>query len=350
MKMYFFMNDYSEGAHPQVLKALTETNMKQTVGYGLDEFCVAAAQLLKQKVAAPQSEVHFFVGGTQVNLTSLSAWLRPHQAVIAAKSGHIFVHETGAIEATGHKILSVDTPNGKLSPSLIQPVLDEHKDEHMVQPKIVFISNATEVGTIYSLSELSSLYAFCQERKLYLYLDGARLGTALTGRGNDVQIEDLARVTDAFYIGGTKNGALFGEALIIVNTELQEDFRYLIKQRGGLLAKGRLLGVQYLALIQNDLYLSIAAHANHMADKLQSELKNMGVSFLNESATNQIFPIFSNKMIEDLKQIARFEVWGPFDHNHSVIRFVTSWATQEKLVESFLQEVFQMLKTKNEKG
>ena len=337
--MYFFMNDYSEGAHPQVMKALLETNMKQTVGYGLDDFCSAAAQLIRQKTGAPQAAIHFFVGGTQANLTSLSAWLRPHQAVIAAKTGHIFVHETGAIEATGHKILTADTPDGKLTPELILPLLNQHQDEHMVQPKIVFISNATEVGTIYKLQELKDLYEFCQQHNLWLYLDGARLGTALTGRGNDVRIEDLSKVTDAFYIGGTKNGALFGEALVIVNPILQEDFRYMIKQKGGLLAKGRLLGVQYLALIQDELFFRIAAHANAMAERLQNGLKQLGFDFLNESATNQIFPIVSNQLLEQLRDIARFEVWGPHNETHSVIRFVTSWATEEAAVEEFLEIV-----------
>jgi len=340
--MFFFMNDYSEGAHPQVMKALTETNMKQTVGYGLDDFCAAAAQLIRQKVVAPQAAVHFFVGGTQVNLTSLSAWLRPYQAVIAAKTGHIFVHETGAIEATGHKILTADTPDGKLTPALIQPILNQHQDEHMVQPRIVFISNATEVGTIYTLQELIALYDFCQLNHLLLYLDGARLGTALTGRGNDIKLEDLSKYTDAFYIGGTKNGALFGEALVIVNPELQEDFRYMIKQKGGLLAKGRLLGVQYLALIQNDLYFQIAAHANAMAERLQTGLKAMGIGFLTNSATNQIFPIVSNNILDQLRATARFETWGPYDEGHTVIRFVTSWATEEKTVEDFLEAMKSM--------
>lgn len=333
------MNDYSEGAHPQVMKALMETNMKQTVGYGLDDFSTAAAQLIRQKVGAPQAAVHFFVGGTQVNLTSLSAWLRPFQAVIAAKTGHIYVHETGAIEATGHKILTADTPDGKLSPELIQPILNQHQDEHMVQPRIVFISNATEIGTIYTLNELKALYEFCQLNHLLLYLDGARLGTALTGRGNDIKLEDLSKYTDAFYIGGTKNGALFGEALVIVNPELQADFRYMIKQKGGLLAKGRLLGVQYLALIQNDLYLQIATHANAMAERLQDGLKNMGIGFLTISATNQIFPIVKNELLEPLRTIARFETWGPYDDAHTIIRFVTSWATEEKTVEDFLTAI-----------
>lgn len=333
------MNDYSEGAHPQVMKALMETNMKQTIGYGLDDFSAAAAQLIRQKVGAPQAAVHFLVGGTQVNLTSLSAWLRPFQAVIAAKTGHIFVHETGAIEATGHKILTADTPDGKLTPDLIQPILNQHQDEHMVQPRIVFISNATEIGTIYSLKELKELYEFCQLNRLLLYLDGARLGTALTGRGNDIKLEDLSKYTDAFYIGGTKNGAMFGEALVIVNPELQADFRYMIKQKGGLLAKGRLLGVQYLALIQNDLYFQIAAHANVMAERLQDGLKKMGVGFLTLSATNQIFPIFRNDLLDSLRTIARFETWGAYDDSHTIVRLVTSWATEEKTVEDFLTAI-----------
>lgn len=341
--MFYFLNDYSEGAHPQVLKALVETNLKQTPGYGLDEFTMAAANILKQRVACPSSHIHFLSGGTQTNLTALSAWLKPYQAVVSAETGHINVHETGAIEATGHKILTVKTPDGKLTPELIQPVLATHLDEHMVQPKIVFISNATELGTIYSLHELTELYKFCRSNQLYLYLDGARLGAALTGRGNDLQPEDLPRVTDAFYLGGTKNGALFGEALVIVNPELQADFRYAIKQKGGLLAKGRLLGVQYLALIQDDLYLQIGLHANTMADLLQQGLKGLGIEFLIESPTNQIFPIFSNSQVEALSKIAKFEIWQNIDGTHKAVRYVTSWATKKEDVENFLEQAAQIL-------
>lgn len=342
--MYYFLNDYSEGAHPQVLKALTETNFKQTPGYGLDEFSKAAANLIKQRVACPTAQVHFLTGGTQTNLTALSSWLKPYQAVIAPETGHINVHETGAIEATGHKILTVATADGKLTPELIQPVLDQHKDEHMVQPKIVFISNSTELGTVYRLDELTALYGFCRRNNLYLYLDGARLGAALTSRNNDLQPEDLPRVTDAFYLGGTKNGALFGEALVIVNPLLTEDFRYSIKQRGGLLAKGRLLGVQYLALMQDDLYLRIALHANTMACKLQDGLKELGIKFLIDSPSNQIFPIFPDEHLKELSKFAQFEIWAKEDRNHTVVRLVTSWATKEEDVLGFLQKVKASLK------
>lgn len=336
-KMYFFINDYSEGAHAKVLQALTETNFEQTVGYGMDEYCVKAADLIRSKVASPNSAVHFLVGGTQVNLTVLSAILRPYQAVIAAKTGHIFVHETGAIEATGHKVLAVDTPDGKLTQELILPVVKGHPDEHMVQPKVVFISDATEIGTLYTLAELTALSQFCQKYHLYLYLDGARLATALTGEGNDISLPDLARLTDVFYIGGTKNGALFGEALVINHPALQKDFRYSIKQRGGLLAKGRLLGLQFLALMQDDLYFQIAAHANQMAQRLQSGMAAQGYGFLTHSATNQIFPIFSDALLPELQSVCRFEVWGKADASHTVVRFVTSWATKEETVEGFLQ-------------
>ncbi|MCE5197110.1 MAG: threonine aldolase [Negativicutes bacterium] len=335
--MYFFINDYGEGAHAKVLQALTETNFEQTVGYGMDEYCSQAADLIRCKIASPQAAVHFLVGGTQVNLTVLSAIMQPYQAVIAAKTGHIFVHETGAIEATGHKVLAVETPDGKLTPELILPVLLGHPDEHMVQPKVVFISDATEIGTLYTLAELTALSQFCQTHRLYLYLDGARLATALTGEGNDISLPDLARLTDAFYIGGTKNGALFGEALVINHPALQEDFRYSIKQRGGLLAKGRLLGLQFLALLQDDLYFQIAAHANQMAQRLQTGIAAQGYGFLTHSATNQIFPIFPDAILPQLQAVCRYEVWGKADAADTVVRFVTSWATKEESVEGFLQ-------------
>lgn len=241
--MYSFKNDYSEGAHPRILEALMENNMEQAEGYGVDTYTEQAIKLLKEKICRDDIDIHLLTGGTQTNLTAISAFLRPHEAAIAANTGHILVHETGAIEATGHKVISIDVNDGKLSPENINPILELHADEHMVKPKLVYISNPTEIGSIYSTSELEKLSAFCKEKNLILYVDGARLGSALCSKDNDMKLSDLGRYSDAFYIGGTKNGALMGEALVICNDLLKEEFRFIIKQKGGLLAKGRVLGI-----------------------------------------------------------------------------------------------------------
>jgi len=265
-QMYSFNNDYSEGAHPRILNALMETNLKQEVGYGEDSYSLKAIELLKQRIGRTDVDIHLLTGGTQTNLIAISAFLRPHEAAIAASTGHIFTHETGSIEATGHKVLSTETADGKLTPAHIQSILDEHTDEHMVKPKLVYISNSTEIGTIYTKSELEQLRDFCQANHLILFMDGARLGSALCSAENDLTLSDLTALVDAFYIGGTKNGALIGEALVICQDSLKEDFRYHMKQKGALLAKGRLLGIQFLELFRENLYFELATHANHMAD------------------------------------------------------------------------------------
>ena len=254
--MYYFKNDYSEGCHPRVLEALTRTNLKSTVGYGMDPYCTQAAELIRDAIQCPHADVHFLVGGTQTNQTAISAFLRPHQCAIAAESGHINVHETGAIEATGHKVITRPGVDGKLTPALIEALVDSHPDEHMVKPGLVYLSLSTELGTIYTRAELQAISALCRELGLWLYVDGARLACGLTAESCDLVLADLPRLCDAFSIGGTKNGLLFGEALVIVNNALKPDFRYHIKQRGGMLAKGRLLGLQFSALFQDDLYLS----------------------------------------------------------------------------------------------
>ena len=250
--MIYFNNDYSEGCHPAVLEKLVNTNMIQTPGYGMDPFCTEAAQKIKSLCGRDDLSVHFLVGGTQTNLTVISAALKPYQAVISAESGHINVHETGTIEATGHKVIAIKSDDGKISGDAISDVVKDHflsaDAEHMAQPKMVYISHPTELGTLYSLDELTDIHDACRKNGLLLFLDGARLGYALTANGSDVTLEDLARLCDVFYIGGTKVGALFGEAVVISNPELAVDFRYMIKQRGGMLAKGRLLGVQFCAL------------------------------------------------------------------------------------------------------
>lgn len=337
--MYSFKNDYSEGAHSRILNALVETNLEQTDGYGTDQYTERSVNLLKKKIDREDVDIHLLVGGTQVNLTAISAFLRPHQATIGADTSHINCHETGAIEATGHKVITMKTNDGKLTPNLIQNVVDSHSDEHMVQPKLVYISNSTELGTLYTKAELIDLHDCCKRNKLLLYLDGARLGSALVAEENDLTLADIAKLVDAFYIGGTKNGALFGEALVICNDELKEDFIYFIKQKGGLLAKGRLLGIQFEELFKDDLYFELAKHANKMALMLKGAIVDEEYKFLTESFTNQQFPIFPNNLIEKLSEKYSFNIERVIDSNYTAIRLVTSWATKEEIVLEFIEDL-----------
>ncbi len=335
--MYSFKNDYSEGAHPRILEALAKASREQNDAYGNDYHSLRAIKLIKQQIRCDDVDIHFIEGGTQTNITAISAFLRPYEAAIASSIGHINVHETGAIEATGHKILTVNAENGILTPEHVQKVLDEHTDEHMVKPRLVYISDSTEIGTIYNRATLTDLSEFCKARKLFLYLDGARLGTALTCADNDLTMQDLTKLTDAFYIGGTKNGALFGEALVICNPDLKENFRYMLKQRGAMLAKGMVLGVQFEELFENHLYFEMAAHANEMADQMKLAIANAGFGFLAKSSTNQLFPILPNSFIENLEGKCEFQLWKKLDNSTSVIRLVTSWATSESAVKDFIQ-------------
>lgn len=337
--MYSFKNDYSEGAHSRILNSLVETNFEQTDGYSTDYHTNNAIDLLKKKIEREDVDIHLLVGGTQVNLTAISAFLRPHQASIGADTSHINCHETGAIEATGHKVITMKTDDGKLTPDLIQRVVDAHDNEHMVQPKLVYISDSTELGTLYTKSELEVIHNCCKKNNLLLYLDGARIGSALVAEGNDLTFADIARLVDAFYIGGTKNGALFGEALVICNDALKEDFRYFIKQKGGLLAKGRLLGIQFEELFKDDLYLELARHANRMAILLKNALKEKGYEFLTESYTNQQFPILPNHLINKLSEKYSFNVERIIDQSNTAIRLVTSWATKEENVLEFIEDL-----------
>ncbi|WP_297423102.1 low specificity L-threonine aldolase [Clostridium sp.] len=337
--MYSFKNDYSEGAHERILNALIETNYEQTDGYSTDGYTEKAIELLKEKLGREDVDIHLLVGGTQVNLTAISAFLRPHQAAIGADTSHINCHETGAIEATGHKVITANTTDGKLTLALIQKVVEAHSDEHMVQPKLVYISDSTELGTIYTKLELINLHKCCKENNLLLYMDGARLGSALVAEKNDLSLEDIANLVDAFYIGGTKNGALFGEALIICNDALKEDFRYYIKQKGGLLAKGRLLGIQFKELFKDDLYFDLAKHANRMAIMLKDALKEKGYEFLTDSCTNQQFPILPNDAIKKLNEKYSFYIEKIINGNSSAIRLVTSWATKEENVLEFIEDL-----------
>lgn len=342
--MISFKNDYSEGALPEIMEALVTSNLEQTVGYGLDEYCVRAAEKIKKRINRPDAQVHFLVGGTQTNQTCISAFLRSYEAVIGVKTAHINVHETGAIEATGHKVVAVEGADGKVTPEDIRAAVEYHSDEHMVNPKMVYISDSTEIGTIYYKNELEEISACCKELGLYLYLDGARLGSALTAEGNDLTIEDIAALTDAFYIGGTKNGALFGEAVVLLNPELQKEFRYSIKQHGGMLAKGRLLGIQFDCLFTDDLFFKAAAHANQMAMELKMGLSKCGVEFMADSVTNQQFPIFTKEEIEELNKEFLFEYSDKIDDNRTAIRFCTSWATKKENVDRLIEVVEELKK------
>lgn len=334
--MYSFKNDYSKGAHPKILEALIKYNNTQEEGYGLDKYTETAVKSIKGLLGDSGSEIYLISGGTQTNLIAISGFLRPHEACIAAATGHIATHETGAIESTGHKILTVNSGDGKLTPDLIESVLAEHHFEHMVKPKLVYISNPTELGTVYSREELKSLYYYCHSRGILVYADGARLGMALTIRGADVTLKDMSSFTDAFFIGGTKIGALLGEALVVKNCDLKEEFRYLIKQRGALLAKGRILGIQFSELFKDELYFDLARHSNKMAELLREGLKKAGCSFFVDSPTNQIFPIMKNSVIEKLHEKFMFYVWEKIDDEYSAVRLITSWATTEEAVNNFL--------------
>jgi len=346
--MIYFNNDYSEGCHEKVMDALIRTNMVQTLGYGEDEYCAQAAAKVKALCGNEDLAVHFLVGGTQANLTVIDAALRPHQGALCPVGGHINVHETGAVEATGHKVLPQPSDDGKITAKQVRDAVISHRNdssfEHMAQPKLVYISNPTEYGTLYSLEELEALSATCHELGLYLFLDGARLGYGLMAEGYDVTMADIARLCDVFYIGGTKVGALFGEAVVISNPVLKEDFRYIIKQHGGMLAKGRLLGVQFDALMTDNLYFEIAGNAVRLADKIRATLDELGISYLVPGITNQIFPILSDRCLEELAKEFCFTEMERVSDTHRAIRFCTSWATTEENVDKLCDALKKLAK------
>ena len=341
--MVYFTSDYCEGCHERILHRMMETNLEQTSGYGTDYHCQNAASYIRRECGREDAAVHFLVGGTQTNLTVLAAALRPHQAAVCAESGHIHVHETGAVEATGHKCLTLPSPDGKINAEQVAQLVHLHRTdesmEHTAQPKLVYISNPTEYGTIYSLHELEEMSRVCKELGLYLFVDGARLGYGLRCRENDVAMADLARLCDAFYIGGTKVGALFGEALVLTHPALKEDFRYLIKQRGGMLAKGRLLGIQFETLFEDGLYYELADHALAMADILREAVKGTGLPFQVDSPTNQLFPIVPDAVLEKLREKYAVTYMNRVDDSHSCIRLCTSWATRESDVRAFCADL-----------
>lgn len=343
--MYSFVNDYSEGAHPRILELLMQSNYEQNIGYGEDIHSEKAKEYIKKLIDKDDAAIHFISGGTLTNLLVISAFLRPYQCVVAADMGHINVHETGAIEATGHKVVAMPSVDGKLTPDAIQTALDYHSNEHMVQPKMVYISNSTELGTIYTKAELTAIHDICRTNGLLLYIDGARIGAALTCRTNDLELRDIAELADVFYIGGTKNGALLGEALVICREDLKQDFRYLIKQRGALMAKGFIMGIQFEALFQDNLFFELASHANHMAENVAAIFKERGYSFYAPPCTNQVFPILPNYMLDRLSEKFSFLIEAKIDEKHSAIRLVTSWATAQENIDK-LSEFFKKMSTK----
>ena len=346
--MIYFNNDYSEGCHPRILEKLQQTNYIQMPGYGTDDYCRQAANMIRRHCGCKDLDVHFLVGGTQTNLTVIDAALRSHQGALCAVSGHINVHETGAVEATGHKVLALTSDDGKITARQVRDYVTAHRSdpdaEHTVQPKLVYISNPTELGTLYSLAELTALSETCHELGLYLFMDGARLGYGLAARGNDVGLADVTRLCDVFYIGGTKVGALFGEAVVFSNRGLGEDFRYFIKQHGGMLAKGRLLGIQFGALFEDDLYFDLGAYADRLADQIRHTLTELDCRMLVEGVTNQVFPILPDSVLAELAKEFSFVTMDKIGEESHAVRFCTSWATKQENVDKLCDELRRLMK------
>ena len=333
-----FTCDYSEGAHPLILKALAETNMEPLPGYGEDRWCRSAAEKIRLACACPDAGVHFLVGGTQTNSTVIAALLRDYEGVVAAHTGHIGVHEAGAVEYTGHKVLTLPQHDGRIDADELKRYLDsffaDANRDHMVFPGMVYISFPTEYGTLYSRAQLEALYAVCRSFDLPLFIDGARLGYGLMSRDSDLTLPDLARLCDVFYIGGTKVGALCGEAVVFPRGNTPAHFMTTVKQHGALLAKGRLLGIQFDTLFTDGLYMDISRHAIDMAGRLREIIRRKGLSFFLESPTNQQFVILSDEDIARLRPLVDFDFWEPYDAGHTVVRFATSWATREESLEA----------------
>ena len=341
-----FQCDYNEGAHPKILERLVETNMEQTSGYGVDKYCASAADRIKKACGDASLDVHFLVGGTQTNLTVIDAALRSHQGILCAVTGHINVHETGAVEACGHKVLGLPSEDGKISAAQVEAACKAHFEngdaEHMVQPGMVYISNPTELGTIYKADELEAIYKVCKNYGIFLFLDGARLGYGLTAPDNDLTLAMIAKNTDAFYIGGTKVGALFGEAVVISNALLKKDFRYIMKQKGGMLAKGRLLGIQFDTLFTDNLYLEISKKAIDYAERIRAAMTANGYRFTAPNRTNQIFVEIPDAHLEVLDRQFEYSYDAKVSETESRVRFCTSWATKEENVDKLIQALAEL--------
>lgn len=341
--MLRFDTDYMEGAHPVVMQRLVDTNLEHTVGYGSDEYSVQAREAIREACGAPDALVQFLVGGTQTNATVLDALLRRHEGVLCAETAHINVHESGAVEHSGHKVLTLPAHDGKVCPKEVDHYITEfYRDdtyEHMVAPGVLYITQPTEYGTLYSLSELEELSAICHNHDIPLYLDGARLGYALASDKADFTLKDIARLCDVFYIGGTKCGAMFGEAVVAADPKRLPHFFPLVKQHGALMAKGRLQGVQFLTLFTDNLYVKIARHANELAMRLRSAFVEKGYKMAIDSLTNQQFVVLPNDVLDRLLQYATFELWGPRGEKETTVRFVMSWATTDEDVEEFISKL-----------
>ena len=332
-----FCCDYLEGCHPRILERLQATNLEQTAGYGLDPYCEEAAEHIRRVFHCPKAAVHFLMGGTQANTTVIASMLRPWEGVLCAETGHINVHETGAIESTGHKVLALPAKEGRITGAQVSVATALQGDnEHVVKPGMVYISMSTELGTVYNLAELTDLRRVTEENGLAFFIDGARLGYALTSPFCDVKPADLAGLCDVFTVGGTKVGALFGEAVVINDPGVDRHFRYMIKQRGGMLAKGRLLGLQFSALMEDELYFRIAHEAVLKAMRIRDRLVERDIPLLVDSPTNQIFPIFTDEQLEALEEDFMVETWERVDENRTCVRICTSWATTEAMVDRLL--------------
>lgn len=346
--MIHFDNDYTEGAHEKILSRLLETNNIQMPGYGLDDYSEKARNLIKKATKKEDIDVHFLVGGTQTNLTVIAASLRPYEGVVTADSGHIHTLETGAIEAIGHKLLLLPNRDGKITAAQVQKLCDDYLSNkanmHKVQPGMVYLSNPTETGTLYSKAELIAFHKVCKDYDMKLFIDGARLGYGLVAETNDLTLEDLAQLTDVFYFGGTKLGALFGEAVIISNPEIKKGFRALTKQKGGLLAKGRTLGVQFEVLFENQFYLELSHHAVKQAMKLKNTFEALNLSLKYEAYTNQLFPIIPNKILDKLQEKYVFLKMEQEDKDHTLVRICTSWATTDENVKALTDDLYQLMR------
>lgn len=331
--MLSFTSDYIAGAHPEIMKRLVETNLENLSGYGTDKYCERAMTKIKKACGCPDADVYFLVGGTQTNQLIISTMLAPYEGVIAATTGHVSVHEAGAIEYTGHKVLEIAGTDGKLSATDIEAFVStfyaDENHEHMVFPGMVYLSFPTEYGTLYTKDELTAISDVCRKYQLPLYIDGARLGYGLASYQNDVTLEEIARLADVFYIGGTKVGALCGEAVVFTKNNAPIHFLTQIKQHGALLAKGRLLGIQFDTLFTDQLYMRISEHAIDMADKLKDLFTQKGYRFFIDSPTNQQFIILDNEKLKELSEKVEFSFWETYDETHTVVRFATSWSTQE---------------------
>lgn len=341
--MQHFDNDYMEGMHPLILERLTATNMQKSVGYGCDEICESARNRIRKACDAPNAEVHFLVGGTQTNATVIRALLRPYEGVIAADTGHIALHEAGAIEASGHKVLTIPHCNGKISAEAVDSYIAAFRNDeawdHMVWPGMVYISHPTEYGTIYTLSELEALSAVCHKWEIPLFVDGARLGYGLTAEGADITLRDLARLCDVFYIGGTKVGAMFGEAVVIPKAGLIPHFFTMIKQNGALLAKGRMLGIQFDVLFTDGLYLRIAQNAINQAIRLREAMIKKGYKVFIPTPTNQLFFALTTEELEHLRALTTFSEWEHLPDGRTVIRLATSWATRSEDIDALIAKL-----------